>query len=109
MHARMDAYVSICIHTYMQSLVSILVLYRRLCWILLVQYFTLIFIFGDKYLLLIPLSARICPNWTSAFEAYLGGSRDKYGRIWWADGNNTNLASTYIIDIIENMLFYSVC
>ena len=58
---------------------------------------------------LIPLSARICPNWTSAFEAYLGGSRDKYGRIWWADGNNTNLASTYIIDIIENMLFYSVC
>ena len=59
--------------------------------------------------ILIPLSARICPNWTSAFEAYLGGSRDKYGRIWWADGNNTNLASTYIIDIIENMLFYSVC
>ena len=49
---------------------------------------------------IIPLSARICPNWTSAFEAYLGGSRDKYGRIWWADGNNTNLASTYIIDII---------
>ena len=66
-----------------------------------------IYIYGIY--ILIPLLARICPNWTSAFEAYLGGSRDKYGRIWWADGNNTNLASTYIIDIIENMLFYSVC